>query len=295
MTPLFLALLLSPAAAPETTIERDVVYATVGKEKLTMDILRPKTPGPHPVVVGFHGGAWKYGNKRDLSRPTMDLLDFTGAGPKSQLDGFAEKGYVAVSVGYRFAPEYKFPAQIEDAKTAIRFLRANAKKYDIDPEHVGAFGFSSGGHIVAMLDVTNKEDGFDGPLYPEQSSKVNCVVDFFGPTDLVLYTEASGIESAYMVPLLGTRYAKDPELYKKASPLYHVSKDAAPILILHGTLDVIVPIIHSERFYNKLVEAKVPAKIITVRGKGHGWSGEKAQETRDEAIKFFDEYLKGKK
>jgi acetyl esterase/lipase len=200
-----------------------------------------------------------------------------------------------VAVGYRLAPEHKWPAPIEDAKTAIRFLRENAKKYDIDPERVGAFGFSAGGHIAALLGTTTKEDGFDGPLYPEQSSQVKCVVDFFGPTDMTLFSETPAIEKAYMVPLFGKRFESEPETYKKASPLYHVNKTNSPFLICHGNADLIVPIIHSERFANKLKEANVPSRLITVNGKGHGWGGQDALDTRTEAIKFFDEYLKAKK
>lgn len=283
------------SAAPSVTTEKDIVYATAGGEKLMLDIARPSKPGPHPVLVGFHGGAWKYGSRKDLSRPVGTLLDFGATGPRSLIETIAESGYVVVSVGYRLAPAHKWPAPLEDAKTAIRFLRANATKYDIDPEQVGAFGFSAGGHIVSLLGTVGKDAGFEGTLYPEQSSAVKCVVDYFGPTDMTLYTEAVGIEKAYMVPFLGAKFADKPDLYKQASPINYVSKDASPFLIVHGTADLIVPIIHSERFLDKLNDAKVPARMISVKGKGHGWEGQPAIDCRNESIKFFDGYLKGKK
>lgn len=294
MSPLLLTLALV-TTAPTVKVERDIVYATIDGVKLTLDLARPSTPGPHPLLVGFHGGAWKGGNKRDLSRPTISLLDFGNTGPRSLLEVMAEDGYAVASVGYRLAPEHKWPAQIIDAKTAVRFLRANAKLYDIDPTKVGAFGFSAGGHIAALLGVTDQSSGLEGELFKEQSSQVNCVVDYFGPTDMSLYAESPGLESGFMVPLLGARYAKKPEVYKEASPLYHVSKDDAPILIFHGTVDVIVPIIHSERFYDKLQEAKVPSRLVCVQGKGHGWGGQTAIDNRKETLRFFDKHLKGAK
>jgi acetyl esterase/lipase len=291
MTPLVL-ILFTAAATPELQSDRDVVYAEVDGVKLKLDIVRPKTPGPHPVAVGFHGGAWKRGDKSDLSRTLPEFLDFGGTGGRSMLDVLAEHGYAAVSVQYRLAPKGKWPAQIEDAKTSIRFLRENAKKYDLDPNRIGAFGFSSGGHIAALLGTVDKDAGLEGKLYPGQSSEVQCVVDYFGPTDMTLYAESPGIEAGFMVPLFGFKFAQHEDVYKKASPLYHVKKTNAPFLIVHGTADLIVPIIHSERFHDKLVAAGASSRLISVKGKGHGWTGDTAVETRKEAMKFFDDQLK---
>ena len=281
------------SAADALKVERDVVYATVDNEKLLLDLARPTTPGPHPCVVCLHGGAWKFGNKKDLSRVGRnDLTEVAIAARVSLIESLAAQGYVAVSVGYRLAPKAKFPAQIEDAKTAVRFLRANAAKFGLDPTRVAALGFSAGGHLAALLGTTDKDAGFDGPLYPEQSSAVQCVVDFFGPTDLTLYAEAEGIEKAYMVPLLGTRYGAKPEVYRKASPLEHVSKSAPPFLILHGTADFIVPVIHSERLHKKLLDAGVKSELRTVPGEGHGWTGPVLLDTMATVAKFLDANLK---
>ena len=136
--------------------------------------------------------------------------------------------------------------------------------------------------------------GPEGTLYHDYSSQVQCVVDFFGPADLSLYSETEGIEKAFMVPLLGARYASQPDIYKKASPIEHVTKEAAPFLIIHGTADVIVPVIHSERLHDKLIAAGARSELLTVSGKGHGWGGEPAVDAMGTAIKFLKAELKAK-
>src|SRR4051812_34937100 len=179
--------LLATFAVPAAplVITRDVAYAAPAGEPLKLDFVAPAGPGPHPCVVLLHGGAWKTGSRKDLSTVRMDV----GTPGKSLAEVLAAKGFATASVGYRLAPKHKFPAQIEDAKTAVRFLRANAAKFHIDPDRIGAMGFSAGGHIAALLGTADKSAGFEGDLYPEQSSRVSCVVDFFGPTDLMLYCE----------------------------------------------------------------------------------------------------------
>jgi acetyl esterase/lipase len=285
---------LTLTAAPSVKVERDVVYTTVGKTKLKLDIAYPATPGPHPAAVGFHGGAWKYGSKAEISKPNAAIFDFGGTGNTSLMEYLAQQGYVAVSVQYRLAPENKWPAQIEDGKTAVRWLRKNADKYGIDKDHIAAFGFSAGGHIAACLGTMGKDAGFDGTEYLDESSKVQCVVDYFGPADLTLYAESPGIEKAYMKPLLGTLFADKPEVFTKASPVSHVTKDSAPFMIFHGTLDIVVPMLHSDRLHEKLTAAGVESTLVPVRGKGHGWEGETAGKTRTQAIEFLDKHLKKK-
>jgi acetyl esterase/lipase len=292
-TTVLLAVTLS--AAPAVKVERDVVYTTAGGAKLKLDIAYPDTPGPHPAAVGFHGGAWKYGSKAEISKPNAAIFDFGGTGTTSLLEFIAKQGYVCVSVQYRLAPEHKWPAQIEDGKTAVRWLRKNATKYNIDKDHIAAFGFSAGGHIAACLGTIGKDAGFEGTDYADESSKVQCVVDYFGPADLTLYAETPGIEKAYMKPLLGTLFSEKPEVFKKASPVNHVTKESSPFLIFHGTLDVVVPMVHSDRLQAKLKDAGVECTLVPVKGKGHGWEGETATTTRTQAIEFLDKHLKAKK
>jgi len=268
----------------------DVTYTTIGNVKLQLDLAVPTTPGPHPVVVCFHGGAWQAGNRKDLTKPAL----FAPANQKGigLLETFAMKGYATATVSYRLAPKNKFPAQLEDAKTAVRFLRTNAKKYDLDTERFAALGFSAGGHIAALLGTTDKTAGLEGKEYPDVSSRVQCVIDFFGPTDLALYCESPGLESAFMVPLLGKECLSDPKLYDRASPMHYVTKDDPPVLILHGTADLIVPILHSERFKDKLQAAGVPVEMVKFSGKGHGWTGETVDESAKATLLFLDKHLK---
>ncbi|HEY3787273.1 MAG TPA: alpha/beta hydrolase [Urbifossiella sp.] len=280
----------SPALLP-VKVEKNIVYSTAGGDKLMLDLAAPTEGGPYPAVIMLHGGAWSMGSRADLSRRGKD--DDGKPGP-SVIEQVAARGYVAVSPSYRLAPKHKFPAQIEDARTAVRFLRANAKKYNLNPEKIAASGFSAGGHLALLLGAADKSS-FENREYPDESSRVQCVVSFFGPTDLSLYAASEGIEDAYMVPLLGKACKTDPSVYKRASPIDYATKNFPPVLMIHGTADVVVPIIHSERLLKKLQEAGVSAELIVVKGEGHGWTGPIAAKTMRDAIKFLDEQLKGKK
>ena len=197
------------AAEPALQFMPDITYSKPGDQKLQLDLVAPKTPGPHPCVICFHGGAWRAGNRKDLTKPAI----FNPGGKDiGLLETLAKAGYAAASVTYRLAPGAKFPAQIEDAKTAVRFLRTNAKKYDLDPDKFAALGFSAGGHLAALLGTTDSKAGFDGTEYPDVSSKVQAVVDFFGPTDMVLYCETPLANESFMAPFLGKECLKDQSL-----------------------------------------------------------------------------------
>lgn len=279
-----------------TPIERQYnrVYAEVGGEKLRLDLARPRTGGPFPCVVCLHGGAWKMGSRKDLSEPFGEVsFGIPGA---SLIEVLADRGFVAVSVSYRLAPRARFPAQIHDAKAAVRFLRSHAKDLNIDPDRIAALGFSAGGHLAALLGTTGATEDrvFGGTLFPEVRSDVACVVDFFGPTDLSLYCQTPGIEEIFFRPLLGACFQENPEIYKQASPLAHVNRGDAPFLLIHGTADIVVPILHSERLHKKLRTAGVESALLPLSGRGHGWSGEDASQTTDAAVKFLNQHLSGK-
>lgn len=283
------------AAEPEAAIkvERGIVYGTVGGEKLLLDIAIPKGDGPFPCLVLFHGGAWSGGSRRDLSTGGKGK---DGKPTPSWIEVAAAHGYVAASVGYRLAPKHKFPAMIEDARASVRFLRANAKKFHIDPEKFGAVGFSAGAHLSLLLGLCDSGTGFDVGDHTDQSGRVQAVVDFFGPTDLSLYAATPDIVDGYLVPVFGKECKTDPKVYQKASPLSYVCKDAPPILILHGTLDLIVPIKHSEVFKTALTNAGCSVELITIPFAGHGGWGEKdMRKAEDAAFQFLDKHLKGKK
>jgi acetyl esterase/lipase len=204
----------------------------------------------------------------------------------------AGEGYVAASVGYRFAPTATFPAQIEDAKTAVRFLRANAGKYAIDKDRVAAMGWSAGGHLACLLGLTDPKCGFEGKECPDQSSKVQAVIDYFGPTDLAAFAKNDLAQTGMLGPFIGAKYSEDPKAHERASPIGYVSKDAPPFLIFHGTTDFIVPIEQSRTLAAKLKDAGVPAKLVEVLGEGHGWEGKANAETTRETMRFLAERLK---
>jgi acetyl esterase/lipase len=286
---------LLPAAEPAAAVkvESAIVYATVGGEKLELDLAIPAGDGPFPCVVMFHGGAWQLGSRRQLSAGRRDGSGKTGP---SWIEQVAEKGYVAASVSYRLAPKHKFPAMIEDARAAVRFLRAGAKKYKIDADRFAAMGFSAGGHLALLCGLADKDAGFDVGENLDVSGKVQCVIDFFGPTDLKLYATSEGIEDGYLVPVFGKEAKTDPAVYKKASPISYVCKDCPPVLMLHGTFDLIVPVKHSELLHKALTDAGATAELVTVPFGGHGgWGAKEMAKPTAEVFKFLDKHLKGKK
>jgi acetyl esterase/lipase len=296
LAPTLLLAARAPADGPNAaavTVERGITYATSGKEKLALDIAIPPGDGPFPCVVMFHGGAWQYGSRFDFS---VGDRDKTGKRGPSWIEVAAQKGYVAASVSYRLAPKHKFPAMIEDARAAVRYLRANAKKYKIDPDRIGALGFSAGAHLALLCGMCDKSAGFDVGDNLDVSGRVQCVVDFFGPTDLNLYASSPGIEDGYLVPVFGKGVKTDRTIYKKASPLTYVCKDSAPTLILHGTFDLIVPIKHSEELKKALAGEKVPVELLTVPFAGHGgWTDREMAKPLAATFEFLDKHLKDRK
>ncbi len=281
---LLLSLAARPAFAQQSSnikVEKDVPYRKVGKDKkLQLDIAIPQGKGPFPAVVCVHGGAWRagLGKRQDLN---------------AWIERLAEEGYVAATVSYRLLPDAKFPEPIEDCKTAVRFLRANAEKYHIDKGKIGALGFSAGGHLVSLLGVAGKDAGFEGAEYADQSSQVQAVVSYFGPTDLSAYGNDDAAENSTFIPLLGGRFKDKPDAYKNASPITYVSKDAPPFLFLHGTKDWLVPIKHSRIMSKKLKDAGVPAELVEIEGGSHGYFDKAGdRKATDATLKFLAERLK---
>ena len=265
-------------AQSKPRIEVEVVYGKAGDKELKLDLARPSEgKGPFPAVVCVHGGGWRMGNKRDM-RPWVEFL--------------AKEGFVAASVGYRLAPDYTFPSQIEDCKTAVRFLRANAEKYSIDKERFGAIGYSAGGHLVCLLALTDEKAGFEGKVHPKESSKIQAVVDYYGPTDLAGFGKDDTAQRGMLGPFIGAKFADNPSAHKKASPINYVSKNAPPFLIFHGTKDLTVPIDQSRQLANKLKDVGVEARFVEVPGEGHGWNGRASVDTTSETLKFLNEKLK---
>lgn len=257
-------------------IQRDVTYCTVAGVALKMDVYSPKdTSGPTPLAVFIHGGGWSRGGK--LARELV--LD----GP-----GLLDAGITVASLEYRLAPDYVFPAMIEDVKCAIRSLRAHAADYQIDPDHIGVWGTSAGGHLVNLLGTTDSSAGFDVGEYPEQTSRVQAVVDLFGPADLTPH-----FSPAYEEVRPTVFGSFDPLL---ASPINYISPDDPPFLILQGDADNVVPLNQSQLFYDQLTAAGVETQLVVVQGGNHGFTRPNQTPTRDEItetiVAFFVSHLK---
>ena len=273
-----------PDPAKLGTTECDITYANVSGVALKMDIHYPETADKAvPALVYVHGGGWVSGDKA------------SGIGVKL-IPELVSRGYLVVAVNYRLAPKPQFPAQIEDIKCAIKYLRANAGDFGIDPERIGAFGDSAGGHLVALLGTTDETSGLEGScVYADQSSRVQAVVDLFGPADLTVEFEGAG--TMILKDVFGTD-DRNSKIVSQASPVTHVTRDDPPFLILHGDKDTLVPLSQSELLYNELVAAGVPATLVIVRKAAHGFRPEGGSinppwdEIVETIVNFFDEHLK---
>ncbi len=281
--------LLSPSSAlgqkptvPDSVVfEPDVEYANPDGQHLKLDLARPKQgDGPFPAVLCIHGGGFRAGSRQGYDPLCIRL---------------AENGYVAVTVEYRLAPKYPFPAAIHDTKEAVRWLRANAKKYHIDPDRIGTTGGSAGGHLAQFLGVTADVKAFEGEGgNRDQSSRVACVVNYYGPSD---FTKSYGksVDAAEVLPLfLGGNLEKARRQHVVASPLYWVTPNAAPTLCVHGTKDPYVAHEQAVWLVDRLKAAEVEAELLTLEGAGHGFKGADAEKADKAMLKFFDGHLKPK-
>jgi acetyl esterase/lipase len=206
---------------------------------------------------------------------------------------FLRKGYAVASINYRLSQHAKFPAQIEDCKAAIRWLRAHAKMYHLDPDHIGVWGASAGGHLVALLGTSGDVkdlDGRDGPT--GQSSRVQAVVDWFGPTDVTRMGGAHNRPDSPEGRLIGGPVQENKEKAERANPIAYVSKDDPPFLILHGDKDPTVPFNQSELLADALRKAGVDVTLCPVKGAGHGGREFASEENRRLVEAFFEKHLK---
>jgi acetyl esterase len=266
------------------TVGRDIVYARASGRDLPLDIYVPdKAVRPMPVIIWVHGGGWKGGNKGAISRPV----------------GVLSRGYALVSVEYRLSGEAIWPAQIEDCKAAVRWTRANAGKYGLDPDRIGAWGSSAGGHLVAFLGTTGYVKEFDTETNAQYSSRVQAVCDWFGPTDF-LQMDKHSLEGNRLVhdapdspesQLVGGPIQDEPyrSLVAKANPITYVTNDDPPFLIMHGDQDMLVPPHQSELLLDAFRKAGVSASLYVVKGGGHGLRG--GEESPDELFEMVAEFF----
>jgi acetyl esterase/lipase len=238
-------------------IDREVTYCTIDDVALKMDVYYPLkvTNRPVPVAVNVHGGSWSGGDK-------------TKSETMGDIPELLKRGYLVAAVNYRLAPEYKFPAQIQDVKCAVRYLRAQAAKYDLDPNRIGAWGCSAGGNLVAMLGLTDGIAEFEGGgNYLEQSSRVQAVVAISAPADFTL-TSYNITHDKVFVRVFGAISNSDPIL-AHYSPVTYVSKRAPPFFILGGDLDETVPLQQSEELARRLNQAGGSASLQIVKNAHH--------------------------
>lgn len=280
---LFLVLVtavLSWGQASSSGILEGITYGRGGDTDLKLDLAVPQSgKGPFPALIFLFGGAWTGGSRSQ----------YLNAIKKA-----AERGYVAATVDYRLLrervdgrPKYPFPAQLHDVKAAVRWLRANAAKYGINADRIGAVGWSSGGHLALLLGVTRPSDGLDGQSgSPGFSSAVQAVVSVAGIVDLADMYRTSSLQ-APLIDLLGGLPEEVPHAYQAASPISYVGKDSPPVLTLQGDQDTTVPPRQAEALDRAMKQAGASHTLIILRGKGHAISWES-----DGAWEFLDAHLK---
>lgn len=250
----------TPRPPEGTTVYRDLAYVSNGHERQRLDLYLPKAGKDLPLIINIHGGAFKMGSK-EMGVPVEYLA----------------KGYALASINYRLSQHAKFPAQIEDCKAAVRWLRAHASEHGLDPNRFAAWGSSAGGYLAAMLGTTGDTKQFDVGSHLDQSSRVQAVVDYFGPTDFLqmdvhrlpngqLHDPADSPESL----LIGGAIQENKEKTERANPITYVTEADPPFLICHGDADPLVPHHQGELLEAALKRADVPVTFYTVRGAGHG-------------------------
>lgn len=263
-------------------LQRDVEYGKGGDRPLKMHILRPKVQPKEamPVLVWVHGGGWRNGS-RESGIP--------------RLTAFAQRGYFCASIEYRLTGEAKFPAQIEDCKCAIRFLRSKAKEFNLDPNRIGVWGGSAGGHLVALLGTSAGMKELEGTGgWQDQPSHVQAVCDWYGPSDLALIAKAPPKENtpSPVALLLGGPVAENLKKAALASPITHVSKNTPPFLLVHGDKDTTVPLRQSQILHEALKKAGVESTLKVIEGAGHGFKGPQMEDAEKAVASFFDKHLR---
>lgn len=271
----------TPPRPANALVERDVVYGTAGGERLLLDVYRVPTPGPHPAVLIIHGGGWYSGDKAE-SRALGTRL--------------SRLGFVCFALNYRLTPKFHFPAQVQDCARAARWVRSKAALYGVDPQRLGAWGDSAGAYLAVMLGVMKPGD-FQDPGDPQRacSARVQCVVDQWGPTEFraVAKWPVFALKAAH--GFFGGWPDAQAPVRTAASPVARVSGGAAPVLLIHGARDLLVPPQQSQLLKTALDKAGVPSKLIMVPGAGHnlvGTSTARREQLTTEGVVWLQQHLK---
>ncbi len=268
-------LIAASAVAGDATnaiVERpNLTYAKRGDLELQLDIAHPKIGDlPRPIVVCIHGGGWRMGERQHYGEVVRKL---------------ARRGYVAATVTYRLSEIAQWPAQLEDVRSAIEWVRSHASEFGGDPARIGVTGASAGGHLSLMLGVLSDRE-------ERPRSTVQAVVNVFGPTDM-RGPEGWPEGSRRLIEFLaGGSYAEKKSTYWDFSPVTHLSRGDAPVLTFHGTKDRIVPVEQATMFHRELDRIGVPHRLELIEGADHGWGGERRAKTEAETYAFFDRYLR---
>lgn len=257
-------------------VEMDVVFAKVGETELKMDLYHPDESAPktRSAVVVIHGGAWIAGTRKDMGALARYM---------------ASKGLLAASVEYRLAPKFTWPAMLDDVQTAVRFLRANATAYGIDPKRIGAAGASAGGHLSLFLGSSDTRDS-GAAQFQEQSSRVMAVLEFFGPTDLS--RDFPSTLDVLFEQVLGKKRTDAAVEIREASPLNRIDAKTAPTFIFQGLADPLVSPKQSRYLEAKLKESGVPVEAVYLDGVGHELPVEKNDKVRKAVERGTDWLIK---
>lgn len=264
-----------PEVPENLAVFRNLIYKKVDTLSLMLDIYTKKNlPKSVPVLIFVHGGSWSKGKRSDYLPYLID---------------YALKGYVTVTVSYRLSRTAHFPAAVDDVKCAIRWVRAHAFQYHIDPDRIALIGGSAGGHLVLMAGYTDDKQ-FTGNCKDTVSARVQAIVDLYGPVDLTTIYARNRKES---IGFIGKQYRKAPDRYKAASPRFYITPDDPPTLIFHGTIDHLVPVTQSDSLHDWLCRKGVPNEYYRLKGWPHAMDravkvNRFCQYHMDE---FFNKYL----
>lgn len=264
---------------------RDVEYARVGGRPLYLDIYEPKKPiaKPMPAVIWIHGGGWRTGQK--IPAPFAVQI--------------ASEGFFAVSINYRVSSEARFPAAVYDAKCAVRWIRANAAQYGVNPDRIGVSGGSAGGHLALMVGLVQDTDGLEPDFcLPGVPTNVSAVLSYYGPTNLISMVGSAGQANRGLLSLfLGASIEEAPDLYRKASPITYVSVDDPPVLMIHGDSDTVVPLSQSRELMEAL-KPRTEVQLVVVKNAGHGFAPIRQRQIQPDraeinriSIEFFKKHL----
>jgi acetyl esterase/lipase len=279
---------MAAAQAPQPRALRNLEYSHPESGPLSLDLYLPETGGPFPLIVWIHGGAYRSGSKSGIwYKPILNQT---------------QRGYAVASIDYRLSGVAKFPALVQDAKAAVRWLRANAAKYNLRADRIVAAGESAGGYQAAMLGASGGVAELEGASgNPQESSRIQGVIDFFGPTDFLAMDDGASSCQTPLVhrapdspesQLLGCSLNECGDKVKASNPISYVNKDAPPFLILHGTADCQAPHTQSQRLYDALRAAGVKADLHLLPGVGHGDQRFMTSETDKWVGDFLDAVLR---